>query len=164
MNIKPIQFNQSIDLKTEIDFSGALGELDIDFTDVLSWTAKTAVSAAATGAAVGSIIPGPGTIVGAVVGAFLGGIVHAHSGDGGKADARKSVSDAISKATQRAKSNVNSILAPVIRDVEVQKHQLSKSVRIELVNIEELQETLDTFDVEMSKFLNELKYKRYGRI
>lgn len=164
VNIKPIQFNQSIDLKTEIDFSGALGELDIDFTDVLSWTAKTAVSAAATGAAVGSIIPGPGTIVGAVVGAFLGGIVHAHSGDGGKADARKSVSDAISKATQRAKSNVNSILAPVIRDVEVQKHQLSKSVRIELVNIEELQETLDTFDVEMSKFLNELKYKRYGRI
>lgn len=164
VNIKPIQFNQSIDLKTEIDFSGALGELDIDFTDVLSWTAKTAVSAAATGAAVGSIIPGPGTIVGAVVGAFLGGIVHARSGDGGKADARKSVSDAISKATQRAKSNVNSILAPVIRDVEVQKHQLSKSVRIELVNIEELQETLDTFDVEMSKFLNELKYKRYGRI
>lgn len=164
VDIKPIQFNQSIDLKTEIDFSGALGELDIDFTDVLSWTAKTAVSAAATGAAVGSIIPGPGTIVGAVVGAFLGGIVHARSGDGGKADARKSVSDAISKATQRAKSNVNSILAPVIRDVEVQKHQLSKSVRIELVNIEELQETLDTFDVEMSKFLNELKYKRYGRI
>lgn len=164
VNIKPIQFNQSIDLKTEIDFSGALGELDIDFTDVLSWTAKTAVSAAATGTAVGSIIPGPGTIVGAVVGAFLGGIVHARSGDGGKADARKSVSDAISKATQRAKSNVNSILAPVIRDVEVQKHQLSKSVRIELVNIEELQETLDTFDVEMSKFLNELKYKRYGRI
>lgn len=164
VNIKPIQFNQSIDLKTEIDFSGALGELDIDFTDVLSWTAKTAVSAAATGAAVGSIIPGPGTIVGAVVGAFLGGIVHARSGDGDKADARKSVSDAISKATQRAKSNVNSILAPVIRDVEVQKHQLSKSVRIELVNIEELQETLDTFDVEMSKFLNELKYKRYGRI
>lgn len=51
VNIKPIQFNQSIDLETEIDFSGALGELDIDLADVLSWTAKTA-GTAATGALV----------------------------------------------------------------------------------------------------------------
>ena len=164
VNIKPIQFNQSIDLETEIDFSGALGELDIDFADVLSWTAKTA-GTAATGAIVGAPFGGPiGAIVGAGVGAVVGGIVHACSGDGGKADARKSVSDAISKATQQAKSNVNSILAPVVRDVETQKHQLSNSVRIELANIEELQETLDTFDVEMSKFVNGLKYKQYGRI
>lgn len=164
VNIRPIQFNQSIDLETEIDFSGALGELDIDFADVLSWTAKTA-GTAATGAIVGAPFGGPiGAIVGAGVGAVVGGIVHACSGDGGKADARKSVSDAISKATQQAKSNVNSILAPVVRDVETQKRQLSNSVRIELANIEELQETLDTFDVEMSKFVNGLKYKQYGRI
>ena len=164
VNIKPIQFNQSIDLETEIDFSGALGELDIDFADVLSWTAKTA-GTAATGAIVGAPFGGPiGAIVGASVGAVVGGIVHACSGDGGKADARKSVSDAISKATQQAKSNVNSILAPVVRDVETQKRQLSNSVRIELANIEELQETLNTFDVEMSKFVNGLKYKQYGRI
>lgn len=88
VNIKPIQFNQSIDLETEIDFSGALGELDIDLADVLSWTAKTA-GTAATGALVGSFIPGIGTLIGAGVGAFVGGIAHACSGDGGKADARK---------------------------------------------------------------------------
>lgn len=51
------------------------------------------------------------------------------SGDGGKADARKSVSDAIGKATQRAKSNVKSMLAPVIRDMDSQKRQLSNSVK-----------------------------------
>lgn len=163
VNIKPIQFNQSIDLETEIDFSGALGELDIDLADVLSWTAKTA-GTAATGALVGSFIPGIGTLIGAGVGAFVGGIAHACSGDGGKADARKSVSDAIGKATQRAKNNVKSMLAPVIRDMDIQKLQLTNSVKTELTNIEELQETLDTFDVEISEFVNELKHKRYGRI
>lgn len=163
VNIKPIQFNQSIDLETEIDFSGALGELDIDLADVLSWTAKTA-GTAATGALVGSFIPGIGTLIGAGVGAVVGGIAHACSGDGGKADARKSVSDAIGKATQRAKNNVKSMLAPVIRDMDIQKRQLTNSVKTELTNIEELQETLDTFDVEVSEFVNELKHKRYGRI
>lgn len=163
VNIKPIQFNQSIDLETEIDFSGALGELDIDLADVLSWTAKTA-GTAATGALVGFFIPGIGTLIGAGVGAFVGGIAHACSGDGGKADARKSVSDAIGKATQRAKNNVKSMLAPVIRDMDIQKRQLTNSVKTELTNIEELQETLDTFDVEMSEFVNGLKHKHYGRI
>lgn len=164
VNIKPIQFNQSIDLETEIDFSGALGELDIDLADFLSWTAKTA-GTAATGAFVGAPIGGPiGAIVGASVGAVVGGIVHACSGDGGKADARKSVSDAIGKATQRAKNNVKSMLAPVIRDMDIQKRQLTNSVKTELTNIEELQETLDTFDVEMSEFVNGLKHKHYGRI
>ena len=105
-----------------------------------------------------------GTLIGAGVGAFVGGIAHACSGDGGKADARKSVSDAIGKATQRAKSNVNSMLSPVIRDMDIQKRQLTNSVKTELTNIEELQETIDTFDVEISEFVDELKHKRYGRI
>lgn len=163
VNIKPIQFNQSIDLETEIDFSGAFGELDIDLADVLSWTAKTA-GTAASGAFIGSLFTPVGTLIGAGVGAVVGGIAHACSGDGGKADARKSVSDAIGKAIQQAKNNVNSMLAPVIRDMDTQKRQLTNSVKTELTNIEELQETLDTFDVEISEFANKLKHKRYGRI
>lgn len=145
VSIKPIQFNRTVEVGVDIDFSGALEELDIDFGDVLSWTAKTATTAAAA-AALGSVIPGVGTLIGAGVGAFVGGIAHACSGDGGKADARKSVSDAIGKATQRAKNNVNSMLTPVIRDIDTQKCQLSNSVKTELTNIEELQETLDTFN------------------
>ena len=163
VNIKPIQFNRTVEVGADIDFSGALEELDIDFADVLSWTAKTAGTATA-GALVGSCIPFVGTLIGAGVGALVGGIAHACSGDGGKADARKSVSDAIGKATQRAKNNVKSMLAPVIRDMDIQKRQLTNSVKTELTNIEELQETLDTFDVEVSEFVNELKHKRYGRI
>ena len=56
------------------------------------------------------------------------------------------------------------MLAPVIRDMDIQKRQLTNSVKTELTNIEELQETLDTFDVEMSEFVNGLKHKHYGRI
>ena len=163
VNIETIQFNRTVEVGADIDFSGAFEELNVDFGDVLSWTAKTA-STAAAGAALGSIIPGVGTLIGAGVGAVVGGITHACSGDGGKADARKSVSDAIGKATQRANSNVNSMLAPVIKDIENQKRQLSNSVKKELANIEDLQETLDTFDVEISDFVNGLKHKRYGRI
>ena len=105
INLHPITFKNSVDIKTDIDFSGALEELDIDFNDVVGWVAKTATTAG-VGAAVGSVIPFVGTIVGAGVGAVVGGIAHACSGDGGKADARKSVSDAIGKAKQRAKNNV----------------------------------------------------------
>lgn len=163
VNIKPIQFNRTVEVGAEIDFSGALEELDIDFEDILSWTTKTAGSAA-TGAFVGSLIGPVGSLIGAVAGGIAGGIAHACSGDGGKADARKSVSDAIGKAIQQAKSNINTMLTPVIRDMNFQKHQLSNSVKKELANIEELQDTLETFDVEISEFVNGLKYKKYGRI
>mgnify|MGYP004458031061 CR=1 FL=1 len=163
VNIRPIQFNRTVEVCADIDFSGALEELDVDFNDVLSWTASTAVSAT-TGAVVGSCIPVVGTLVGAGIGAVVGGIAHACSGDGGKADARKSVSDAIAKATQQANNNINSMLRPVIQDINDQKRQLSNSVKEELSNIEELQDTLDSFDDEITEFANGLKHKRYGRI
>ena len=39
-----------------------------------------------------------------------------------------------------------------------------KAVEVECDYREETPETLDTFDVEISEFVNELKHKRYGRI
>ena len=167
VNIRPIQFNRTVDVGADIDFSGALEELDVDFNDVLEWTAKTAGTAAAgaaLGSVLGSVIPGAGTLVGAGIGAVVGGIAHACTGDGGKADARKSVSDAITKATQQANNNINSMLRPVIKDINDQKRQLSNSIKEELSNIEELQDTLDSFDDEIAEFVNGLKHKRYGRI
>ena len=167
VNIRPIQFNRTVDVGADIDFSGALEELDVDFNDVLEWTAKTAGTATAgafLGSMLGSVIPVAGTLVGAGIGAVVGGIAHACTGDGGKADARKSVSDAITKATQQANNNINSMLRPVIKDINDQKRQLSNSVKEELSNIEELQDTLDAFDDEIAEFVNGLKHKRYGRI
>lgn len=163
VNIQPIHFDNSVNLKTEIDFSGALEELDVDFGDVVGWVGKTAGTAAA-GAALGSVIPGVGTAIGGIAGGIFGGIVHALSGDGGKADARKSVSDAIEKAKQRAKNNVDSMLSPVIKNIDEQKQQLQRAVKLELENIETLQGTLDNFGEEINDFVKGIKHKRYGRI
>ena len=91
VNIQPISFRSSVNLQIEIDFTGALEELDIDISDVLGWAAKTAGTAmvgAALGAALGSFIPVAGNVLGAVAGGVVGGVAHAFSGDGGKADPR----------------------------------------------------------------------------
>lgn len=116
------------------------------------------------GAALGSIIPGVGNVIGAIAGGVVGGVAHALSGDGGKADARKSVSDAIAMAKQRVKKNITSILAPVIRNISEQQQQLRGAVKAELANIEDLQDSLDGFDDEINDFVNGIKHKRYGRI
>lgn len=167
VNIQPISFRSSVNLQIEIDFTGALEELDIDFSDVLGWvkkTAGTAMAGAVLGAALGSFIPVAGNVLGAVAGGVIGGVAHAFSGDGGKADARKSVSDAIATAKQRVKKNITSILAPVIRNISEQQQQLRGAVKAELANIEDLQDSLDGFDDEINDFVNGIKHKRYGRI
>ena len=167
VNIQPISFRSSVNLQIEIDFTGALEELDIDISDVLGWAAKTAGTAmvgAALGAALGSFIPVAGNVLGAVAGGVVGGVAHAFSGDGGKADARKSVSDALATAKQRVKKNITSILAPVIRNISEQQQQLRGAVKAELANIEDLQDSLDGFDDEINDFVNGIKHKRYGRI
>ena len=163
IRLASISFCVNINLDSEIDFSGALSELDIDFDDVLGWTAKTA-STAAAGAALGSVIPGVGTLFGAVAGGVIGGIAHAVSGDGGKADAKKSVSDAIGKAKEKAKRDIEKALNPVLRDIEAQKKKLKSAVRQELNNIEELNDSIDSFNDEIEVFVKQLKNNRYGRI
>lgn len=163
VNIKPLRFDRSVDVDTEIDFADAFENLDIDLEDVLGWIGKTARTAAA-GAAIGSVIPFLGTAIGAGVGAVVGGFFHACSGDGGKADARKSVSDAISEAKRRAKSNTTSMLKPILRDIDNQKRQLSDSIRKETDNIEELRGTIDDFSDDIIFFVNGLKLKQHGRI
>ncbi len=163
VNIRPISFGNSINLDNEIDFTGALGELDIDFVDVLNWTKKTAGTAAA-GAALGSFFGSLGPVVGAVIGAVVGGVVNACSGDGGKADAKKSVSDAIGEAKQRAKRNMTTTLKPTLNEIDGQKQKLRNSIKVELANVDSLQETLDSFGEEINDYVNVIKHKHYGRI
>lgn len=163
VNINPIRFNNSVDVNVEIDFTDAFENLNIDLEDVCSWIGKTAGTAAA-GAAIGSFIPFVGTIIGAGIGAVVGGAVHACSGDGGMADARKSVSDAIGEAKRRAKSNISSMLKPILRDIDCQKRQLSDSIKKELNNIEELNDAIDNFSNDINYFVNGLKLKQHGRI
>lgn len=163
IRLPSINFYANVDLGAEINFSGALSELDIDIDDVLDWLAKTAGTAAA-GAALGSIIPGAGTVIGAAVGAAIGGIFHAVSGDGGKADAKHSVSEAVDRAKRDAKQNLDEVLSPVLRKIEDEKKKLKSSVRRELNNIEMLNESIDSFNENIETFVKRLKDNGYGRI
>ena len=156
IRLSSINFHVDIDLDAEIDFSGALSELDIDLDDVLGCVTKIAGSAAA-GAGVGSFIPGVGTIIGAAAGAMIGGIAHAVSGDGGKADAKHSVSEAVSKAKAEAKHNLFEVLSSVLNDIENEKNKLKTSVRRELNNIETMNESLENFNNGIEKFVKQLK-------
>lgn len=150
-----IKFHVNIDLDAEIDFSGALSELDIDLDNVLGWVTKTA-GTAAVGAGIGSIFPIVGTLIGAAAGAVIGGIVHAGSGDGGKAAAKNSVSEAVSKAEKEAKQNLTEVLSPVLRDIESEKKKLKSSVRKELDNIENLNEAIDSLNDGIEAFVKQL--------
>lgn len=163
VNIKPLSFNTYIDFDAEIDFTEAFEELDIDFSDVVNWVGKTA-GTAATGAAIGSFIPGLGTMIGAAIGGIVGGVVHAASGDGGKADARKSVSDAINKAKDRANREVNKSLASVFENLGRVSKDLQKAIQTEKRNINTLQEAIDDFDNDINRYVSQLKQQRYGRI
>ena len=163
VNIKPLSLNTYIDFDAEIDFSEAFEELDIDFADVVNWAGKTA-GTAAVGAAIGSVIPGLGTMIGAAIGGIVGGVVHAASGDGGKADARKSVSDAINKAKDKANRDVNKSLASVFENLRRVSKDLKKAIQTEKKNINTLQEAIDDFDNNINRYVSQLKQQRYGRI
>ena len=163
VNIKPLSFNDYIDFDAEIDFSNAFDSLDIDFEDVVNWTGKTA-GTAATGALIGSIIPGLGTVIGAAIGGVVGGVIHAASGDGGKADARKSVSDAINKAKAKANRDISNSLAPVFENLRRVSKDLKNAIQTEKRNINTLQDAIDDFDIDINRYVSQLKQQRYGRI
>lgn len=158
-----VNFCENINLDAEIDFNGALSELDIDFDDILGFITKTA-GTAAIGATIGSVIPGVGTLIGAAAGAVIGGIVHASSGDGGKAVAKQEVSKAISKAKVIAEQNLAEALSPVLRNIENERRKIKSFVRKELNNIEKLNEFIDGFNNNLEFFVKQLKDNGYGKI
>ncbi|MGM9820878.1 MAG: GTPase domain-containing protein [Candidatus Onthomorpha sp.] len=163
VNIKPLSLHTYINIDAEIDFSNAFDELDIDFSDVVNWAGKTAGTAAA-GAAIGSVIPGLGTVIGAAIGGIVGGVIHAASGDGGKADARKSVSDAINKAKAKADRDISNSLAPVFENLRRVSKEIKNAIQTEKRNIYTLQNAIDVFDIDINRYASQLKQQRYGRI
>lgn len=163
VNIKPLSLHTYINIDAEIDFSNAFDELDIDFSDVVNWAGKTAGTAVA-GAAIGSVIPGFGTVIGAAIGGIVGGVIHAASGDGGKADARKSVSDAITKAKAKADRDISNSLAPVFENLRRVSKDIKNAIQTEKQNIYTLQNAIDDFDIDINRYASQLKQQRYGRI
>lgn len=156
VNIKPLSFNNYIDFDAEIDFTEAFEELDVDFSDVVNFVGKTSETALA-----GFFVGGP---IGALIGAGVGIISSAITSDDGKADARKSVSDAINKAKDKANRDVNKSLASVFENLRRVSKDLKKAIQTEKRNINTLQEAIDDFDNDINRYVSQLKQQRYGSI
>lgn len=146
-----------------IDFDGAIEELELSFEDVLSWGAKTAGTAAA-GAAVGSVVPGVGTAVGAGIGAVIGGIAHALTSDDGKSDAKNQVAKAIEQEEDRILGKLSYYMQELCRDMERHLNSVKSSINKELNNIERLENIINNTKMHLHEYTNQLKHTNYGTI
>lgn len=150
-------------MNNEIDFFGALENLDVDFGDVVDFLGKIA-GTAMSGFAIGSLFPGIGNIIGAVVGGVIGTTYAIVSSDDGKADARNQIGNAIAEAKKRTKGNMAERLQPFCNGVRKQNNHLKELVSTELENITQLRESLDEVSDTILDYAKTLKHKEYGRI
>lgn len=146
-----------------IDFDGALEELDVSLEDVLGWATKTA-STAAAGAAVGSVVPVVGTTVGAIAGAVLGGVVHLFTGKDGKSEAKNLISKAIEEDKERAWKKMSDSLSGIHRSLDKQSHSTRNAVDRELNNIERMRAVVNSTQLHLQEFANNIKHSGYGTI
>ena len=146
-----------------IDFDGALDELDVSLEDVLGWATKTA-STAAAGAAVGSVVPVVGTALGAVVGAAVGGIVHLFTGKDGKSEAKNLISKAIEEDKERAWKKMSDSLSGIHRSLDKQSHSTRNAVDRELSNIERMLDIVKRTQHHIREFSNNIINSGYGTI
>lgn len=150
-----------------IDFDGALDELGLSLDDVLEWMGKTAGTAAAgagLGAALGSIVPGAGTITGAAVGAVVGGVVHLFTGKDGKSEAKNKVSKAIEEDKERAWNKLSDDMVRIHRALDNQSHSIRNAIDKELNNIERMRTAVNSTQLHLQEFANNIKNSGYGKI
>ena len=138
-----------------IDFDGAIEELDVSLEDFLGWAAKTA-STAAVGIPFGPI--------GIAVAAGVGGIVHLFTGKDGKSEAKNQVSKAIEEDKERAWNKLSDSIAMIHSELDKQSHSNNKSVDRELNNIERMREVVNNTQLHLQDFTNNIKNCGYGTI
>lgn len=138
-----------------IDFDGALEELDVSLEDVLGWAAKTA-STAALGVPFGPY--------GIAVAAGVGGVVHLFTGKDGKSEAKNLVSKAIEEDKERAWKKLSDSLAGTYRALDNQSHSIRNAVDRELNNIEQMEAVVNSTQLHLQEFANNIKHSGYGTI
>lgn len=150
-----------------IDFDGALDELGLSLEDVIEWagkTAGTAVAGAGVGALLGSIVPGAGTAIGAGIGAAIGGVVHLFTGKDGKSEAKNQVSKAIEEDKERAWKKMSDSMTRMHKALDNQSHSIRNAVDRELNNIERMRAVVNSTQLHLQEFANNIKHSGYGTI
>lgn len=156
-------FNIRINVNVNIDLSEALEELDLNLDKIGNFALGTA-GMAATGAAIGSFIPGVGTLIGAGVGAAIGAVASGVSGDGGKAEAKKYIAESISDAEDKSLSQLRYQINAVKRELNDEQRKLTREIDKEIDNLDALSDSTSSLKNEIRKFINKLNNTMYGAV
>ena len=156
-------FNIRIHVNVNVDLSEALEELDLNLDKIGNFALGTA-GMAATGAAIGSFIPGVGTLIGAGVGAAIGAVVSGVSGDGGKAEAKKYIAESISDAERNILSQVLYQINAVKRELNEEQRKLTSEIDKEIDNLNALSNFTSSLENNIRKFINKLNNTMYGAV
>ncbi len=147
-----------------IDFGGAIEELDVSFEDIASWSAK-ASGTAATAAGVGWLLGGPfGTAVGGVSGFILGGVAGALTARKRKSEAKWLVTKAIEKDKERTWKKVDEKISAMYNSLDMQLRAMNSSVKKELDNIERMDSVVNNAKSLFKEYVKDLNNKYYGTI
>lgn len=163
VDIPHIRFGGTCNFAEDIDFSGALENLDVDFADVVN-AAGSVAGGAATGAAIGSFVPGLGTLIGGAIGGVIGGFAHAIRSDGGKGDAKAEVRCAIHKAIEQTKYRLPDALRGVFKKMGDALGEARSAVADEKDNIEELRSAVSKATSDLRLFCSKLNRSQYENI
>ena len=146
-----------------IDFTGAIDDLKTSLDDVASFTTRAA-AVATTGAAIGSFIPGYGTVAGAAVGAVIGGFSHYFTRSDKKAEVKKDISEALLKASSRVYDKKRGLVDKYHKEIDINKNKIQISINNELQNIKDVHRSINNIHNNLNTYINNLKNTSYGRI
>jgi len=138
-----------------INFEGAIDELDISIDDVLDWATKTAG---------GAMIGAPMGPIGAGVGALVGSIVHFLTGKDGKSEAKNQVSKAIEEDKKRVWKKLSINLEGIYKKLDHQSHSIKKTIDKELKNIDRIETIVTNIQRHVQEYANNINHSEYGTI
>lgn len=151
-----------------MELGNALGELDINFKDVLGWAADT-VEFGAIGGVIGSSVPVIGTFVGAIVGGIVGNIFHFAKvifyGDGGTGKAKEKIRKQLTEESNKLYPQIkDEVESKVLDPLDSQKAQLVSLIKSKEQTLESSLQVIDKGQNTLKNLIRNLNRKDYGTI
>lgn len=149
-------FNIRINVNVNVDLGEALEELDLNLDKIGDFALKTAGMAAT-----GFMIGGP---IGAGIGAGIGAFASWVFGDGGKAEAKKYITESISEAEEKSLSQIRIQINAVKRELNIEQRKLTREIDNEIDNLGALSDSNSSLKNDIRKFINKLNNTTYGAV
>lgn len=164
LHLGGISFPSYSKFSSNINFNGAIDELDFSFDDFATGVEKTGGIAAA-GAGIGTIIcPGLGTVIGGIIGGIGGFIVSLFTSRDRNGEAKSEVSKAIEAEKRRTISDLETALLPIMDKLDSLSNNIKSNVRIELNNIASLKNNLGFVKNDLNELILRINNTNYGTI